>query len=106
LRLRRWARLVCAWNVLVFAAWIFFLVQNGGAIGGLNSSLDPWVYLLEALSIIGGIGSIVALVNAFRSILGSRWWWSKVHDALIALACLGFVWIGFAWRLFHISAHF
>ena len=81
-------------------------VHNSAEIGALNSGLDPWVYLLETMSVIGGIGSIIALVNAFRSVLGSRWWWSKIHDVLIALACLGFVWIGFAWRLFYISSQF
>ena len=106
IRLRRWARLVGTWDVLVIAAWIVLLSTAGATIGKLNSGLNTPVYLLEILGIIGGLGTLVAIANAFRSLSSKRWWWTRVQDCLIAIACLEFVWIGFAWRLFHISAQF
>jgi CubicO group peptidase (beta-lactamase class C family) len=106
LRLRRWTRLVCAWNVLVTIGWASFFSYGSGQIGRLNSGVDAWVYLLQISTIIGGLGSIIALVNAYRSVTSSRWWWKKIQDVLIALACLGFVWMGFAWRLFYVGARF
>ncbi len=104
--LRRGARLVGAWIVLVFIGWTVLLSRGSSEIGRFNSGLNVPVYVLEAASILGGIGALVALANVWRSLRSNRWWWTKVQDALIALACLGFVWMGFAWRLFHVSAQF
>jgi CubicO group peptidase (beta-lactamase class C family) len=36
----------------------------------------------------------------------SRWWGTKVFEALIALACLGFVWFCVYWNLFNFASNF
>ena len=104
--LRRGARLVGAWIVLVFIGWTILFSYGSSEIGRLNSGLNVPMYLLEVASILGGIGALVAVANVWRSFRSNRWWWTKVQDGLMALACLGFVWIGFAWHLFHLSAQF
>ena len=106
IRLRRWARLVCLWDVLVFAGWTILFGYGSGEIGRLNSGLNGPMILLEIAGILGGVGGLLALANAFRSFSSKRWWWTKVQDGLIALACIGFVWMGFTWRLFHLSTQF
>ncbi len=106
IRLRRWTRLVCLFDVVVILLWTILVSYAGSVIGRFNSRLDPWLYIIQFLGILAALGTIVAIVNAFRSITSARWWWSKIHDALVALACLGFVLFGMLWRLFHVSAQY
>lgn len=106
LRLRRWTRLVCAFLLLTMTYWTVLLSRAAGAIGNFNSHLIPWLYLGESLALLAALSSLVALWNARRALAGSRSWWSKIQEVLIAVACLGFVWMGCVWRLFHFSAKF
>jgi hypothetical protein len=106
IRLRRWTRIVCAYILVVFAVWTIVASRAGAEIGRLNSSLNGPLYFLEIAGILGGLGAAIAVWNAARSLGSKRWWWTKVQDTLMALACLGFVWIGLAWRLFRLSTQF
>ncbi len=106
LRLRRLTRLVCALDLLVVILWTAIVTYAGSVIGRFNDSLNPWLYLAQILGILGAVGTIFVLLNALRSLFSSRWWWSKIYEVLVALACLGFVWIGYAWRMMHISARY
>ena len=76
--LRRGARLVGAWIVLVFIGWMVLLSRGSSEIGRFNSSLNVPVYVLEVASILGGIGALVALANVWRSLRSNRWWWRKL----------------------------
>jgi len=45
--------------------------------------------------------------NAFRSWSTSgRWIWAKVHDVVLAIACIGLVWFLLNWKLMNFNVHF
>jgi CubicO group peptidase (beta-lactamase class C family) len=92
-RLRVGVRVVCALDlmfVIAFAGTMAYTVQN---LASLNSGLDPWFYFLEVIALAGAVGTPLVFYAAFRS------WrtretelWMKLHETLLAMACLGFVW--------------
>jgi hypothetical protein len=60
----------------------------------LNNRLDAWLRLLQVFGWIGLVGTVLALWSACRSWADrTRWLWTKIHDTLIALACLVFAWL-------------
>jgi hypothetical protein len=56
---------------------------------------------------IGVLGTLAALYNALRSWQEQgRWFWSKLGDSVIALACIAFVWFVFTWNMLHWSLRY
>jgi hypothetical protein len=55
---------------------------------------------MELLGCLGALGTLVALYNCVKAWgNSSRWFWSKVGETLIALACLGLTWFVFQWHM-------
>jgi CubicO group peptidase (beta-lactamase class C family) len=72
-----------------FASWMLvFLVGMQGIPTG---ALDKWLRLAQGISSLGIVAGLFAIYHFLRSAAYSNWWWNKVVDALILLACLGFV---------------
>jgi CubicO group peptidase (beta-lactamase class C family) len=104
-RANRWVRflvrLVCALNLI-------FLCVGYNLFWKLpNLSLNLQVHLLQAVGIIGAVGTLIVLYDAVLC-WGDRerWWFSKVHAIVIALACLGFVCFALIWNLFDVSLRY
>jgi hypothetical protein len=56
---------------------------------------------------MGVLGTLLAVLYAFRSLTSpNRWGWSKLFDSLIALACIGAVWIAYIGNLLHFGVKF
>jgi hypothetical protein len=36
----------------------------------------------------------------------TRWIWTKLHDLVLALACLALVWLAFTWNLMNSNIHY
>jgi hypothetical protein len=95
----RWAvRLVCALNVaaVLVAVYIGSLQATPGA---FNARLDPVLRLMQLLLLLGALGSVVAIVYAIRVLRSRAWWWTKVYESAIAIACVGFAWFVIYWRV-------
>jgi CubicO group peptidase (beta-lactamase class C family) len=132
--LRFLTRLVCALN-LVFLLSLAGLASTLEEPGAVNSHLDLRLHILQAIGVLGAVGTLVAIFNALRvwrsttapaaasaaragatGTTGSsvsvavlpapRWWWSKVFETLIALACLGFAWFAVYWNLLNFSSKY
>lgn len=104
-RQRLLVRIVCLLFVALLLGWIVaFSLAN--SINGINS-LPPWVILLGALAVLCSIGTIFVVLNALRSWrTPGRWIWVKVHDLVLALACLGLVWFLLNWKLMNFNVNF
>jgi hypothetical protein len=75
--------------------------------GRLNETLDPVLRLIQLIGWVGVAGTLLALYGALTSLVDEkRWWFSKLHDAGVALACLGFVWFIFHWNMLHWSLNY
>ena len=91
-------RLVCALNI----AGVFVAVYLGSlqrTPGAFNTSLDPVLRLMQLLWLLGALGSVVSIVHAVRTLRSRAWWWIKVHESAIAMACVGFAWFVIYWRV-------
>lgn len=99
---------------LVFALDVVFLVAlTALAAYGLNhlevfsDRGNRWFHLIQVVGVIGGIGTVVVLLNAIYSWLSSRRRiWGKLQATLMVLACLGFLWFAFVGNLFHFSSNY
>jgi CubicO group peptidase (beta-lactamase class C family) len=97
--LRTLTRSVCILDLAAYGVWAGVLLYGTADITRLNSGLDPWIHLAEALTILGVVATVFPLVNAVRGWMLDRWWWSKIWETLIALACLAFVWLAVLGKL-------
>jgi CubicO group peptidase (beta-lactamase class C family) len=103
-RARGWARVECA---LVIAFWVAFLATLTEGMQHLNllsSASDGWFRVIQIIGWLGVIGTLIAIWNFFVSVgTPGRWWWAKVTDTLILLACLMNVWLIWITHLLHFS---
>jgi hypothetical protein len=73
----------------------------------LSRSRDPFLYSLQILGVIGAIGTLIVILNAFRSwAKTSKWIWAKLFDVALALACIGFTWFIWHWNLINFNLRY
>ena len=106
-RLRLLVRLTCGAYLLFFAGLLTFVAMGLKDIGILSPRGNPWLRLIQIFGWLGVIGTIVVLYNAIRSWKDSqRWLWSRIGDAVIALACVGVIWFIFTWNMLNWSLRY
>jgi CubicO group peptidase (beta-lactamase class C family) len=105
-RRRRSTLLVCALQAAVMLAWCWIFIYAASDPFRLNASLDMWIYLAEILTVVAAAFTIVAIWNALRALTGASWWWTRVHAVLIAVACVGVVWLAFVARVFSFNVSY
>jgi CubicO group peptidase (beta-lactamase class C family) len=105
LRLRPWVRLVCALDIAFLL--IFFKVLTSDSLAALSSRNDLKFHLIQTLGTIGALGTIVVLIACFRSWRDPHeWFWAKVWNLLLVVACLGFVWFSYQWNLLNFNMNY
>jgi CubicO group peptidase (beta-lactamase class C family) len=101
--LRLLVRIVCLVDVAFAGAWIGMLSALSDP-GKLNDSLDPLLRLVQIAGWLGVIGTVAALYDTWLAIRETnRWWFSRLHAAAIALACVGFGWFLSHWHMLRFS---
>jgi CubicO group peptidase (beta-lactamase class C family) len=104
-RMRLLVRIICILLLVFHVGWlsVLSLADDPNAI----NSLPPWIIAFGLLGIVCTIGTIFVLWNAARSLRNpGRWIWTKLHDLVVALACLGLVWFAFTWNLMNFNIHY
>ena len=97
-RTRILARVVCAIDLG------FILVGRALFQKLPDPALELWTHLLQAIGLVGALGTAVVILDAVRCWADrDRWWCSKVHVVVVTVACLGFVWFAILWNLFDFS---
>jgi CubicO group peptidase (beta-lactamase class C family) len=105
LRLRPWVRVICAVDIAFLL--IFLTVLTSGGLGALSSRTDFKFHAIQALGILGALGTIIVFAATLRSWRDSHaWFWSKVWNLLLLLACLGFVWFSYQWNLLNLNLNY
>jgi CubicO group peptidase (beta-lactamase class C family) len=101
---RTFARIVCLIDAAFIGAWILFGAEVEQHLSLLSDSFDPWMRLMQVAGLLGVIATVVVVYNALRA-WGNRqrWFWSKVGETAIALACVGLTWFIFNWHLLALS---
>jgi CubicO group peptidase (beta-lactamase class C family) len=104
-RQRLLVRLVCLLFLVLLIGWVV-AISLTDSITALNS-LPPLIIIFGLLGLVCAIGTIFVVLNAVHSWRTSgRWIWDKLHDLLLALACLSLVWFLFTWKLLSFKTNF
>jgi CubicO group peptidase (beta-lactamase class C family) len=105
MRLRPWVRAVCA-MIFVFCIGLF-IALSGDSPGALSARSDLKFHIIQGVGLIGALGTTVVLLACFRSWRDSHvWFWTKIWNLLLALACAGFVWFALHWNLLNFSMNY
>jgi CubicO group peptidase (beta-lactamase class C family) len=103
-QMRLLVRLVCILDLAMVLGFVTFFSMAMKDIGMMSPSYNGWLRLIQLCGWLGVIGTLVAIYNALRSwSTPGRWLWSKLGDAVIALACVGFAWYALFWNLLNLS---
>ncbi|HEY7403902.1 MAG TPA: serine hydrolase domain-containing protein [Candidatus Angelobacter sp.] len=105
LRLRPWVRLVCAIDIAFLL--IFFKVITSDSLAALSSRNDLKFHLIQALGAIGALGTVVVLLACFRSWRDPHeWFWAKMWNFVLVVACFAFVWFSYQWNLLNFNLNY
>lgn len=105
-RLRFLVRIVCLVDIAFMLGWVI-LASRLDDPGSLSERLDPWIHFIQIIGVLGCLGGLVAIYNSYRSWSDrGRWIWAKISDAVIALACVGFIWFVLAWNMLNFNLNF
>jgi CubicO group peptidase (beta-lactamase class C family) len=103
LRLGTW--IVFALNLFFITALIGLVIYGTAHIEFLSDRGNTWFHLVQAIGVLGVIGTLVVFYNAIYAWMNKRnQIWGKLGATILALACLGFLWFTFAGHLLHFSS--
>ena len=105
LRLRPWVRLVCAIDIAFLL--IFFKVVTSGSLATFSSRSDLKFHLIQTLGALGAAGIVVVVLACLSSWRDPHeWFWAKMWNFLLLLACVGFVWFSIHWNLLNFNLNY
>lgn len=105
LSLRPWVRVVCAVDIAFLL--IFLMVLTSGGINTLSSRSDLKFHAIQSLGVLGALGTALVLLASLRSWRDPHaWFWGKIWNLLLLLACLGFVWFSYHWNLLNFNLNY
>ena len=92
---------------LIFIAALFGLVTYGlSHLEVFSDRGTMWFYLVQIIGILGALGTLIVLANAFMMWTRKRSFWMKLQAFVMLLACLGVLWFAFAGNLFRFASHY
>jgi CubicO group peptidase (beta-lactamase class C family) len=99
LRLRRWMRTICAIDLLFMGCIGIWLTSVQDSLAALSSSADMKLRALQVIGVLGVLGTFVAINYCVRSWADTGvWFWTKVWNTLLMLACLGYAFFLINWH--------
>lgn len=105
-KLRHGIWLVFALDLIFVGAFVGLIMYATTHIEILSDSGNKWFWLIQAVGLLGAIGTLVVLFNAVHAWMGKRRIWGKLQATLLALACLGFLWFALAGNLLIFRANY
>lgn len=72
----------------------------------LSERSDLWLRILQVIALVAIFGSLAVIYNCIRCWRDKqKWFWSKIWNTFLALACVGFSWFIYYWNLldFHLK---
>ncbi|HKE59535.1 MAG TPA: serine hydrolase domain-containing protein, partial [Pyrinomonadaceae bacterium] len=103
--LRLGVRLVFVLNLVFFVALFSLMVYGLLHLEVFNDRTNSWIHLIQVIGVLGAVGTLLALVNAFLAWTNNRRRiWGKLQATVLLLACLGTLWFALAGNLLHFSS--
>ena len=92
---------------LIFIAALFGLVTYGlSHLEVFSDRGTMWFHLVQIIGILGALGTLIVLANAFMMWTRKRSFWMKLQAFVMLLACLGVLWFAFAGNLLRFASHY
>lgn len=98
---------------LVFALDLIFIVALFGLVTYGLTHLEVfsdrgtmWFRIVQIVGILGALGTLIVLANAFTMWTRKRSFWMKLQALVMLLACLGVLWFAFAGNLLRFATHY
>ncbi|HEX5458744.1 MAG TPA: serine hydrolase domain-containing protein [Steroidobacteraceae bacterium] len=105
--LLRIARSTAVVDLIAAIGWMILISTVRTHLDWLDGRLDHWVRLLQAATLIGCLGAIVAVWNAVSSSRDcKRSWYLKLSSVALAVACLTLAWLSINLNLLTPSGEF
>jgi CubicO group peptidase (beta-lactamase class C family) len=102
---RRLVKLVCFIDIAYLIGLV--LVLNALQKLQLGSSGDLKIHFLQVLGVLGGVGALIAIAAAIKSLTDSQQWvWYKIWNALLAVGCVAFIWFLVHWHLLNFNLRY
>jgi len=102
---RLWIRAVCALNIIFILAIVMAISSDDP--GVFSEKLDLRIHLIQIIGVLGVAGTFLVFVAAVRSWRDHAvWWWAKMWNAVVLLACLGFVWFVIYWNVLDFNLNY
>lgn len=104
-KLRMVAHLVCL-SIVVYIVGLLAFASTLSDFSMLSERSDLWLRMLQVIGLVAGLGSLVVIYNSIRCWTDKqRWFWSKIWNTFLAIACVGFFWFIYHWNLlnFHLK---
>jgi CubicO group peptidase (beta-lactamase class C family) len=93
--------------ILTMAAWAGTVASLETNLSAFSPRLDPWIWTLHLLSLVVFVGAVgVALWNARMTWIGKRSRFAKLWSLVLAVACLGVLWVGVVFKLIGFGANY
>ena len=95
LAVQRSTRVVALVDLVFLAGWMVLFQQlSAGHAEIFTSSLDPILRVLQALGLLGAVGSLLVLWNLGRAWEQTTSWPVRLFNAAVAIAAVGSAWFG------------
>jgi CubicO group peptidase (beta-lactamase class C family) len=92
---------------LIFIAALFGLVTYGLThLEVFSDRGTMWFRIVQIIGILGALGTLIVLANAFMMWTRRRSFWMKLQAFVMLLACLGVLWFAFAGNLLRFASHY
>ena len=100
-------RVVCILNLVFMGLFVLWISTLGKSLAGLSSHFDLRLHLLQVLGVLAALGSVLSVLYCLRSWRSeSLWFWSKLWNTLLMLACLGFVFFVLNWHMLNFNLRY
>lgn len=98
-RLRIVVHMICL-NIMVYITGLIVFASMLSDFSMLSERSDLWLRMLQVIGLLAVLGSLVVIYNSIRCWTDKqRWYWSKIWNTFLAIACIGFSWFIYHWNL-------
>ncbi|HEY6352635.1 MAG TPA: serine hydrolase domain-containing protein [Candidatus Angelobacter sp.] len=106
---RRWRlaiKLICAID-LTFVLALVATISMTDQLAFLNGTLDPLLLTLQAVGLIGAVGTLLVILATLRMWSGRNLWKGvRWLNLLIAAACTAFTWFVIHWHMINFNMNY
>ena len=96
-------RLVCALDIACTAG-LLLTVSGDDPTALLSGKLDSRLLFFQGVGVLGALGTLFVIYATIRSWRDRNlWFWSKIWNILVMLACIGFAWFAIHWNLLNFN---